>query len=100
MEYEKILDETFAKGRLWKHRTFRTVLDPLSHEYSNTTMEQKVQFIEELVKNNVNLRRFINNYKSSYIEQNRRDIAIETEKALIYLLEYMLKDQKGAKKYI
>jgi len=95
MEYEEQLDKIFANGRLWKHRTFRTVLDPLSHEYSQTTMDQKINFLKTLINSNIKLRRFIEDYKFRYIEIDRRDIAVETEKALIIIVEHLLKKDQG-----
>jgi hypothetical protein len=97
MEYEEQLDKIFANGRLWKHRTFRTVLDPLSHEYSQTTMDQKINFLKTLINSNVDLSSFIMDYKIRYSELDRRDIAVETEKALLIIVEHLLKkDQDEA----
>jgi hypothetical protein len=97
MEYEGQLDKIFANGRLWKHRTFRTVLDPLSHEYSQTTMDQKINFLKTLINSNVDLSSFIMDYKIRYLELNRRDIAVEAERAFIIIVEHLLKkDQDEA----
>jgi hypothetical protein len=91
--YEKVLDEIFADGRLWKHRTFRTVLDPSSQEYSKTTIDEKIDLLKVLVDNGIGLDLIIDEYKVRYLEQNRRDIAVNTEFALIIILEHLLKKQ-------
>lgn len=41
MHYQEKLDKIFGKGSLWKHRTLRTLFDPNSSEYNQTTMDKK-----------------------------------------------------------
>ena len=93
MDYEQILDKHFGRGTLWKHRTFRTVLDPLSSEYDQTDMKQKVAYLKTLVDNGVNLEYLVFDYKQRYIEQNRRDIANEADAALARIVEFLLKEK-------
>lgn len=94
IDYEARLDKIFSEGRLWKHRTMRTVFDPLSSEYSDTSLDQKIEILKKIVNNDFQLRRLISDYKERYIEQNRRDIASEVEKSLVVLLDHILKDEK------
>lgn len=89
--YERKLDKLFGKGSLWKYRTFRTVLDPYSSEWEQTTIEQKLNYLELLIKSGENLTEFINEYEDRYIEQNRKDIALSVKDALGVLLQYKLK---------
>lgn len=93
-DYEARMDMIFAKGDLWKHRTLRTVFDPPSTEWGETTMQQKAAILKKIVENGERLYRLIRDYKMRYIEQNRRDIAIETENALAFILEHILKTEK------
>ena len=92
INYEAILDKIFAEGDLWQHRTFRTVLDPFSNEYGETTFEKKIEILEKVVKSGEDLNFLINDYKKCYIEQNRMDIAARVEMALILLLQHKLKN--------
>lgn len=89
--YEARLDRIFAKGYLWEHRTLRTVLDPFSSEWNETTFDKKIGILEKIVHSGENLKFLIDDYKRRYLEQNRRDIAIAVETALILLLQYKLK---------
>jgi hypothetical protein len=60
-------------------------------------MDQKINFLKTLINSNVDLSSFIMDYKIRYLELNRRDIAVETEKALIIIVEHLLKkDQDEA----
>jgi hypothetical protein len=92
--YESRLDKIFAKGALWKHRTFRTIFDPLSSEWRHTTIDQKIEILERVVNEGEDLKKLIKDYKNRYLEQNRRDIAVSVESALVILLEYKLKKQQ------
>lgn len=55
MHYQEKIDKIFANGSLWKHRTFRTVLDPFSSEYDQTSMEQKIDYVFRCAKNGLSL---------------------------------------------
>ena len=46
MNYQQQLDKIFGKGSLWKHRTLRTVFDPFSSEYDNTTIDKKLEILK------------------------------------------------------
>ncbi len=92
-DYEARMDMIFTNGRLWNHRTLRTVFDPPSSEWGETTMQQKAAILKKIVENGERLYRLIRDYKMRYIEQNRRDIAIETENGLAYILEHILKQE-------
>lgn len=88
--YEARLDKIFGKGSLWKHRSFRTVLDPYSSEWNQTTMQQKIEILKKLKLNNENLENLISDYEDRYIEQNRKDIAISAKDALIKIVNSIL----------
>lgn len=96
IDYEIRMDRIFANGRLWKHRTLRTVFDPSSSEYSATTIDQKYDILRIAVDNGEKLRVLIHDYKFRYIEQNRHDIAFEVENALIILLDYQFKENQNS----
>lgn len=83
---------------MWKYRTFRTVLDPASSEYSETSMEQKINYLQALKDNDMKLSELIRGYKKRYIEQGRKDIAIESENALIGVIEYLLAERSQTTK--
>jgi len=93
--YEARLDKIFAKGHLWQHRTFRTILDPFSSEWNETIFEKKIEILEKIVQSGENLKFLIHDYKKRYIEQNRRDIAVSVEDALISLLQFNLAKGEG-----
>jgi hypothetical protein len=92
-DYEARMDMIFANGHLWKHRTLRTVFDPPSSEWGNTTMHQKAAILKKIVENGENLYSLIDDYKDRYLEQNRRDIANETGNALAHIIDHILKPE-------
>jgi hypothetical protein len=93
-DYEARMDKIFANGRLWNHRTLRTVFDPPSSEWGNTTMQQKVAILKKIVENGENLYGLIDDYKDRYREQNRYDIANQTGNALAFIIEHILKPEE------
>jgi hypothetical protein len=90
--YERRMDIIFGKGSMWKHRTMRTVLHPASHEWTETTIEKKIEILRKVVENQENLQELIFDYKQRYKEQNRTDIANSVEDALLILLNYELQN--------
>jgi hypothetical protein len=88
--YEARLDKIFTNGALWKHCTFRTILDPLSSEWNETDFDKKLEILERVVASGEKLSVLIRDYKRRYDEQDRRDITLAVENALIILLQYRL----------
>lgn len=92
--YETRLDKIFGQGSIWQHRTFRTIFDPFSNEWNNTTYDRKIEILETVIENGENLELLIDNYKERYNNQNRKDIAKAVENALVKLLAYKLTIKK------
>ena len=92
--YEARLDKIFAHGGFWEHRTFRTILDPFSHEWSETDFDKKLEILEKVISAGEDFSGLIMDYKLRYDEQNRRDISRSVEQALIDLLQYSLKKKE------
>lgn len=88
--YEARLDKIFANGSIWKHRTFRTILDPFSSEWNGTDYNKKIEILQKVVSSGENLEVLISEYKERYDEQNRKDISSSVESALTKLLQYQL----------
>lgn len=89
--YESRLDRIFGNRPNWTHRTFRTILDPYSSEWNDTTMEKKIEILEKVIASGESLDGLIRDYKERYDDQNRKDISSVVEEALITLLEFRLK---------
>lgn len=93
MHYQENLDKLFAKGILWKHRNFRTVFDPYSSEYDNTSMEQKVEYVRKCNENDLTLGELIEGYKEFYREENKPNVINSLEEGLIRLTTYLLNEK-------
>ena len=93
-DYEARMDKLFIQGRLWKHRTLRTVFDPGSSEWDSTTMKQKIEILKSVIESGEELDELIFDYKDRYREQNRQDIASRVQEAVILLLNFNLKEEK------
>ena len=65
MHYKEKVDELF-NNELNTNRTLRTVFDCLSHEWENTSFEQKEALILKLYCSDHRLEFYINGYKDLY----------------------------------
>lgn len=45
--YQDIVDEVF--GSMYKHRTLRTLFDPNSSEWDETTVEKKLEILKKII---------------------------------------------------
>jgi len=93
MHYQEKLDNIFANGSLWEHRTFRTVFDPYSNEYNNTSMEQKVKYLRKCNEKGLTLDELILGYKAFYIEENKPYVINSLEDGLIRLMTYIMNEK-------
>lgn len=70
---------------------WRGLFDPFCSEWKNTEVDEKIQFIGELVRaSGVRLHAMVELYQSAYNEKSRPDIANVTEHALCDLLEWSI----------
>jgi hypothetical protein len=88
--YSYRIDKIF--GHYWKHRTLRTIFDPWSHEYSETTIDQKIDYLKKIINSGEKLEILIRDYEFHYYDQNRKDIAESAKDALIALLSKSLNE--------
>ena len=87
MDYQRKLDKIFGKGSLWKHRTLRTLFDPNSSEYNQTTMEKKLEILQTIKDNNIDLSELLNDYKEFYTEENKIHVVDVADEGLEILLK-------------
>ena len=88
--YESRLDKIFGNRPNWKHRTFRTILDPYSSEWNETSYDKKMEILKKVIDAGEDMEVLIHDYKKRYEDQNRKDISSTVEHALITLLEHSL----------
>jgi len=86
MHYQEKVDQIFAKGSLWSHRTLRTLFDRHSSEYMETSMNQKLQILNKLRENGIDLGELIAEYKEFYLEENKPHVAKAADNGLKILL--------------
>jgi hypothetical protein len=91
MHYQQKLDKIFSKGNLWKHRTLRTLFDPNSSEYNQTTMEKKIEILNIIRENKIDLLELLNEYKDFYIEENKIHVADIADEGF----EILLRNEKN-----
>ena len=90
--YQEIVDEVFGTS-FYQHRTLRTCFDPLSSEWSETTIEKKVEIIKKIITSEkITLDRLIFGYKYYYKHElsNKGYVADSVENALIILLNKLI----------
>lgn len=89
--YQDIMDEIY--GNLSRHRTLRTVFDPGSSEWNDTTIPQKVEILQKiLATGDITFDRLLFQYKSFYRYglADKEYVADAVEDALVILLNYKL----------
>ena len=93
MDYEHEMDKIFATHgyATWEHRTLRTLFDPASQEWTETSMDEKVGILKKIVEAKVDLWVLILKYQERYSEQNRKDIANDALMGVSMLLQHVLK---------
>ncbi len=91
MHYQQKIDKIFGNGSLWKHRTLRTLFDPNSSEYSQTTMEKKLEILQTIKDNNIDLSELLNDYKEFYTEENKIHVVDVADEGLEKLLKEKMK---------
>lgn len=87
MHYQQKLDKIFGKGSLWKHRTLRTLFDPNSSEYNQTTMDKKLEILNAIRENKIDLNELIDEYKEFYTEENKIHVVDVADEGLEILLK-------------
>ena len=74
--YQEIVDEIF--GSQYKHRTLRTIFDPNSSEWNDTTIEKKLKILKKILESKkINLEKVDNRlqkflHKGTF-QQRKRD---------------------------
>ncbi|HAF28398.1 MAG TPA: hypothetical protein DCG75_05055 [Bacteroidales bacterium] len=91
MHYQEKLDNIFAEGSLWQHRTLRTIFDPFSSEYDETTIDEKIEILKKIKNNKIELSELIDDYKEFYLEENKPNVINSVEYGLRILLVNALK---------
>jgi hypothetical protein len=63
--YQEIVDEVF--GSYYRHRTLRTLFDPNSNEWTETTINEKLEILKTLLDSNkIDLDETLIGYKHFY----------------------------------
>jgi hypothetical protein len=87
MHYQQKLDKIFGKGSLWKHRTLRTLFDPNSSEYNQTTMDKKLEILNTIRESKIDLNELLDEYKEFYTEENKIHVVDVADEGLEILLK-------------
>lgn len=90
--YQDIVDEVF--GSMYRHRTLRTLIDPNSSEWDETTFEKKLEILKKLLASSkVTLDEILNGYKHFYQRElsNKGHVLNSLQNGLTILLTNALK---------
>jgi hypothetical protein len=87
MHYQEKIDKIFGRGSLWKHRTLRTLFDPYSSEYNDTTLDRKLEILKTIRENKIDLKELIDNYKEFYTEENKIHVVDVADEGLEILMK-------------
>lgn len=89
--YQEVVDEIF--GSLYRHRTLRTLFDPSSSEWNDTTIEKKIEILKKILgSKKISLDILILGYKHFYAKEltNKLHVLNSLEDGLIILLQNTL----------
>lgn len=92
MHYQDLVDEVFRSRH--PHRTLRTVFDPGSTEWSETTITQKLAFLKKLLEaDKLTLEEILDSYKHFYKYElaNKAHVLDSLDDALAILLTNSIK---------
>ena len=90
--YQDIVDEVF--GSTYRHRTLRTLFDPNSFEWSETTIDKKLEILKILLHSNkATLDEILNGYKHFYQHElsNKGHVLDSLQEGLSILLTNSIK---------
>ena len=90
--YQDIVDEVF--GSMYQHRTLRTVFDPNSSEWDETTIDKKLEILKKiLASNKATLDEILHVYKHFYHHElsNKGHVINSLQDGLSILLTNSLK---------
>lgn len=87
MHYQQKIDKIFGKGSLWKHRTLRTLFDPFSSEYNQTTMDKKLEILKTIRENDIDINELLFDYKEFYTQENKIHVVDVADGGLEILLK-------------
>ena len=90
MNYQIEMDKIFNNNELWEYRTLRTLFDLSSFEYSQTDMLEKIEILNTIRRNNINLEDLISEYQAFYISIQKDYVAEAAESGLVRLLNECL----------
>jgi len=88
MHYQQKLDKIFGNGSLWKHRTLRTLFDPFSSEWENTSIDKKLEILKTIKENNIDIDQLLLEYKEFYTEENKIHVVDVADEGLKKLLQF------------
>jgi hypothetical protein len=89
--YQERMDRIFSDGgSTWEHRTLRTIFDPLSDEWNDTSFDEKKDILSKIILSGEKLEILIHQYQSYYSDQGRKDIVRELPIGLAEILTHVL----------
>lgn len=89
MNYSERIDKIFGHSNS-KYRTLRTLFDPASNEWNETTMEKKIEILTKILEHYETLWTLLLEYQLYYTEINKTHVVKEVQTGLAYLLENIL----------
>ena len=92
-QFQERMDTLFSSGGPWVHRTLRTLFDPASQEWNETTAEEKIRIVKKLIGNAEGIYPLALEYRESYSHVGREDIARDTFFGLTELLTLAVEDK-------
>ena len=90
--YQEIVDEVF--GSMYTHRTLRTLFDPASSEWDDTTISKKIEILKTLIDSEkITLAQILSGYINFYKNElaNKAHVVDSLENGLAILLTHALK---------
>lgn len=90
--YQEVVDEVL--GSMYRHRTLRTLFDPSSSEWNQTSIDKKIEILKKILNSNkITLDEILNGYKHFYQNElaNKGHVLNSLQDGLSILLTNSLK---------
>lgn len=87
--YSERIDKVFGVT-LYQHRTLRTVFDPYSSEWAETTIDKKIDILKKILAAGEDLQKITREYQVYYIDLKKKEVAKDVIAGLAILLQRTL----------
>jgi replicative DNA helicase len=89
--YESKIAKIFDDDN-FEHRSLQTILNPHSSVWDKTTMDEKIEMLQKIIKNGEVLEYLVESYQADHISFRNEEVAKSSISGLCEIITYMVKE--------